>query len=365
MWAAPARPPYFSGHMKPGTLLREPWPRVIGIPVLGFLLTFVFNEPPYVPYHFVKSILIVGVMWQGDYLIMMALRKRWPGLEVTGRRIGFSVVGLLVYNSLMDFGLCTGLDLIGLEENGSWIDYWTTDIGSKLIPNLAVTFLVATIYEAGYFFHQWRRQIQLTEAIKGQQVRAELNALKDQLSPHFLFNSLNTLVTLIHEDPAQAARFTQKLSEVYRYILQHKDKEVVDLGTELAFTRSYNYLLGMRFERSLDVRIDIDPALHGRLVAPLTLQMLVENAVKHNTASLSHPLRVDIYAENGRSLIVRNTLRRKSGVPEGTGTGLENIRQRYSYLSDRPVDVIETREHFLVALPLIELAAPGETVTGA
>ncbi|MCB0779280.1 MAG: hypothetical protein KDC03_07050, partial [Flavobacteriales bacterium] len=104
--------------------------------------------------------------------------------------------------------------------------------------------------------------------------------------------------------------------------------------------------------------------LHGRLVAPLTLQMLVENAVKHNTASLSHPLRVDIYAENGRSLIVRNTLRRKNGVPEGTGTGLENIRQRYAYLSDRPVDVIETREHFLVALPLIELAAPGETVTG-
>ena len=159
-------------------------------------------------------------------------------------------------------------------------------------------------------------------------MRAELNALKDQLSPHFLFNSLNTLVTLIHEDPAQAARFTQKLSECTATSCSTRTREVVDLGTELAFTRSYNYLLGMRFERSLDVRIDIDPALHGRLVAPLTLQMLVENAVKHNTASLSHPLRVDIYAENGLIVDRAQHLRRKSGVPGGTGTGLENIRQR-------------------------------------
>jgi LytS/YehU family sensor histidine kinase len=183
-----------------------------------------------------------------------------------------------------------------------------------------------------------------------------LDVLRNQVSPHFLFNTLNTLVTLIHEDAHQAVRFTKDLSHVYRYILQHKDKEVVDLGTELDFTRAYIELMKVRFADSLRIRVDVAPEHRHLLIAPLTLQLLLENALKHNVASTARPLQVDVLLEDGRTLVVRNSLHRKQGMVEGTGTGLSNVRQRYVHLSERPVDVIETREYFLVAVPLLRFA---------
>ncbi len=338
--------------MSPRKLLREPWPRIIGIPLLGLAFGLIYNHPPNHPGHILVSVLMTGLIWQGDFMLIMALRKRLPGVADTWKRIHFSVAALAAYNILMDVVVCGLLVKYGLQNN----EYLAHNFWARTGMNMGIALFIATIYEAGYFFSQWKKQVVETEAIKNQQMRSELSVLKNQISPHFLFNSLNTLVTLIHEDPTVAARFTQKLSDVYRYILQHKDKEVVDLGTELEFTEAYNFLMKMRFEQSLDIRVNVDPVYHRMLVAPLTLQMLVENAVKHNVVSLAQPLRVDIYVENGRSLIVRNNLQGKQAVEGSTHTGLNNIKQRYAYLSDRPVDVIGTREHFLVALPLLELA---------
>jgi len=202
----------------------------------------------------------------------------------------------------------------------------------------------------------WKHQAIEAEALKSRQLRTELDMLKNQVSPHFLFNSLNTLVALIHEDADQAARFTKDLSHVYRYILQHKDKEVVDLGTELDFTQAYIALMKVRFTDSLHIHVNVADEHRRALIAPLTLQLLLENALKHNVASIAKPLQVHIHVESGRTLVVRNSLHRKQGIVEGTGTGLSNVKQRYAYLSERQVDVIETREHFLVALPLMQLA---------
>ncbi len=339
-------------------LLREPWPRIIGIPLVALVLSYLFHGSVPTLMEYGITLLITAIIWQGCYTIIRSYRKAFPGLERTAKRILLTALTMSVYIVGVDFLACSALDTLGIEEsayrNGQW--------PGNLLKCFGTTALIGTLYEAGYFFHRWKLQAIETEAVKSQRLRSELSVLKNQISPHFLFNSLNTLVTLIHEDPAQAARFTQKLSDVYRYILQHKDKEVIDLGTELEFTEAYNFLLKMRFEQSIDIRLDIDAKYRSLLIAPLTLQMLVENAVKHNIASIASPLRVDIYVENGRSLIVRNTLRRKQTVEGSTGTGLNNIKQRYAFLSDRPVDVIETREHFLVALPLMELAEQTQPV---
>lgn len=339
-------------------LLREPWPRIIGIPIVGAVLTFFYRGPDLGLMEFALSIVITGIVWQGCYFIIMGFRRRWPGVVSTPRRITVTIGALCVYVVAIDFTICSTLAELGVQPNSYLTGHWV----GNLVKSFSATFLIGSIYEAGYFFMQWKQQAIETEAMKSQHLRSELSVLKNQISPHFLFNSLNTLVTLIHEDAEQAARFTQKLSDVYRYILQHKDKEVVDLRTELEFTEAYNYLMKMRFEQSIDIRLNVDEGSRSLLIAPLTLQMLVENAVKHNVASIASPLRVDIYVENGRSLIVRNNLRRKQTVEGSTGTGLANIKQRYAYLSDRQVDVIETREHFLVALPLLEMAAHPETV---
>ena len=331
--------------------LREPWPRIIGIPLVALLLAVLFHPGPLNVRDYSITVLITGVIWQGCFLIISAYRDRYPGFERTGKRIVLTIATMSAYIVAIDYATCAALAAAGLQENAYTSGEWRVN----LIKCFGTTAIIGTIYEAGYFFQMWKRQAIEAEALKSRQLRAELDILRNQVSPHFLFNSLNTLVALIPEDPAQAVRFTKALSHVYRYILQHKDKEVVDLGTELDFTEAYIHLMKVRFEEALRIDVQVDPRHRGLLVAPLTLQLLLENALKHNVASHAHPLQVDIHVENARTLVVRNNLRRRQGSIEGTGTGLSNVKQRYAILSDRAVDVIETREHFLVALPLLEL----------
>ena len=338
--------------LRPFHLLREPWPRLIGIPLVALALGLLFHEEPLTWGNYGVMVLITGLIWQGCFTIISAYRRRFPGFERTALRITLTVITMSVYIVAVDLLTCTALDALGIQENSYLNGEWKLN----LIKCFGTTALIGTLYEAGYFFAMWKRQAIEAEALKSRQLRAELDVLRNQVSPHFLFNSLNTLVALIHEDADQAARFTKDLSHVYRYILQHKDKEVVDLGTELDFTRAYIDLMKVRFADSLRIHLEVAPEHRQLLVAPLTLQLLLENALKHNVASQARPLQVDILVEDGRTLVVRNSLHRKQGVVEGTGTGLSNVRQRYAYLSERPVDVIETREHFLVALPLLRFA---------
>lgn len=338
--------------MQPFPPFREPWPRLIGIPLVALVLATLFHEGPFTWRDYAITVGVTGLIWQGCFSIISAYRRRFPGFERTALRITLTVITMSVYIVGVDLLTCTVLDALGIQENSYLNGEWKLN----LIKCFGTTALIGTLYEAGYFFTMWKRQAIEAEALKSRQLRAELDVLRNQVSPHFLFNSLNTLVALIPEDPTQAVRFTKALSHVYRYILQHKDKEVVDLGTELDFTEAYIHLMKVRFEEALLITVSVDAEHRRLLVAPLSLQLLLENALKHNVASLAHPLQVDIHAENGRTLVVRNNLRRKQGTVEGTGTGLSNVKQRYAILSDRPVDVIETRDHFLVALPLLELS---------
>lgn len=332
-------------------LLKEPWPRIIGIPLVALALATLFDDQPLSPFGYAITVLITGVIWQGCFVIINHFRKRLPGFEWTARRIAVTILTMCVYIVAVDYITCTVLDALGIQENAYANGEWK----GNLIKCFGTTALIGTLYEAGYFFAMWKRQAIEAEALKSRQLRAELDILRNQVSPHFLFNSLNTLLALIPGEPDQAMRFTKALSQVYRYILQHKDQEVVELGTELDFTEAYIHLMKVRFEESLRINVNVDEEHRRTLVAPLTLQLLLENALKHNVASLAHPLTVDIHVEQGRTLVVRNDLRRRKGAVEGTGTGLSNVKQRYAILSDRPVDVIETREHFLVALPLLEM----------
>ncbi|MBL7946744.1 MAG: histidine kinase [Flavobacteriales bacterium] len=331
---------------------REPWPRIIGIPLVALLLTLLFHDEPFAWSTYGIGLIITALIWQGSFWIISGYRIQYPGFQHTTRRIVLTVLSMSIYIVAIDFLACTALDALGLQENAYTSGQWR----GNLIKSFGITAIIGTIYEAGYFFTMWKHQAIEAEALKSRQLRTELDMLKNQVSPHFLFNSLNTLVTLIHEDPKLAERFTKDLSHVYRYILQHKEKEVVDLGTELDFTQAYINLMKVRFADSLRISVNVAQEHRQLLIAPLTLQLLLENALKHNVASTAAPLQVDIHVENGRTLAVRNSLHRKQGTVEGTGTGLSNVRQRYAYLSERPVDVIETREHFLVALPLLQLA---------
>ena len=299
---------------------------------------------------FVVSLCFVGTMWNIDYQVMRYFQKRYLDVRQTAKRLLYTVVALLTVTFIVHYNLCWILGLFGLIEDPS-----IAHSNMYLPTSLIATTMVGTLYESVYFFGQWRRTVLEAEQLRTQQLRSELEVLKTQISPHFLFNSLNTLVTLIEENPKQAVSFTQKLSEVYRFILTNKEEEMVTLEREMKFTESYIFLLKMRFAENLHIRYDI-PAEHmSSYLPPMTLQILIENAIKHNVVSVAKPLHIDIVVKNGDTLLVRNNYQPKSTAVASTHTGLKNIRRRYQYLSQREVEVTHSLSHFEVAMPLVQV----------
>jgi two-component system LytT family sensor kinase len=224
------------------------------------------------------------------------------------------------------------------------------------ISNAAALFCsltVVAIYEGIYFLSELRKSVEEKEMLKRESLHAQLNALKTQVNPHFLFNNLNTLSAIIPEDPQKAVDFVQQLAKVYRHILEVKDEQSIDLKEELDVLRAYAFLLKTRFGDNLDITIDVPDAKLHRKIIPLSLQILMENAIKHNIVSSEKPLKIDVSAINGR-LVVSNNLQKKNQLNESTGIGLDNIRNRYKLLSDKKVEVIENNGNFTVSIPLIE-----------
>lgn len=203
----------------------------------------------------------------------------------------------------------------------------------------------------------FRKQSQLledkTESLEKQQLLNEVALLKTQVNPHFLFNSLSILSSLVRLDPDLSEKFIDQLSRSYRYILEHQDHTLVKLKTELEFINSYSFLLKIRFENKFDTRFDLtEDDLENYKIAPLTLQLLIENAVKHNRMSLKEPLIIEVQVENNM-LIVKNRLQKRSSDSYSSGMGLQNIKNRYALLTSRPVWAGEHDGTFLVKVPLL------------
>jgi ligand-binding sensor domain-containing protein len=191
-----------------------------------------------------------------------------------------------------------------------------------------------------------------TQLLEKEKALVMYENLKQHLNPHFLFNSLTSLSSLIRIDPQQASDFLEKMSKVYRYILKNRDNEVVPISDELKFVQLYIDLQKTRFEDGLQVRININEQYHYRKIAPVTLQNLVENAIKHNTADAESPLLIELLIED-EYLIVRNNLQKKNFVETSNRQGLQNMESLYRYLSKKPMEIIETPTQFIVKIPLL------------
>lgn len=202
--------------------------------------------------------------------------------------------------------------------------------------------------------NKWRNSLAEIERFKKENLETQFEMLRMQVNPHFLFNSLNTLSSLIYQNQEQASDFVRELSSVYRYILEKRKTEIVELKEELGFTKSYMYLLGLRFEDKLVFEVKIDEKFLEKVVVPLTLQILIENAVKHNIASMRKPLKIDIFTKTDNTLTVKNNLQPKSTGSYSSGIGLDNIRSRLEILTDRKMKVEKTADEFIVVLPLLD-----------
>ncbi|PTX62066.1 2TM domain-containing protein [Kordia periserrulae] len=217
---------------------------------------------------------------------------------------------------------------------------------------LLITIFFSVFFHALFFYKELQKKKVTEQKIIAGTASAQFDALKNQLDPHFLFNSLNVLSSLIDENPRQAQKFTSGLSKVYRYVLEQKNKELVTVDEELQFAKTYMSLLKMRFEDSIIFEAPEKASNPESKVVPLSLQLLLENAVKHNMVTPSNPLHIKIY-EDGGNLVIENNLQEKQIVKKSSGVGLNNIRQRYDLLTHRQVYINKTTSDFQVAIPML------------
>jgi len=299
-------------------------------------------------YGSINSVIVGGSFMLGLTTMIRILDRKLPWLQNPLKRlivqffitIGFSLILIVVAILLTGF---------------FWHQEITSDFFLKtglFMMKIAFSFVLAgsLISNAILFFKNWKEAAVQQEKLKSEQLALQYETLKSQVNPHFLFNNLNSLTSLISTNPDKAIDFVKKLSEVYRYVLDQKDHELVALETELKFLESYVFLQKIRFESNLNVQIDISAGKFK--VIPLSVQMLVENAIKHNEISDKNPLFIRIFSTENDYLMVENKLQKKAGS-EGSGSGIQNIKDRYEFFTSKKVIISENADKFLVSIPLL------------
>lgn len=278
-----------------------------------------------------------------DYL------SRWKP-ESRPKRIIIGLIGSVVIT------IC-GLFLVRmltamLFENQSFATFIQNDRFRDYQFGLWITLTIVIIFHFVYFYNEYQKTKLKEQKVIATTANAQFESLKNQIDPHFLFNSLNVLTSLIEENPDNAQRFTVSLSKIYRYVLEQKDKELVTVAEELEFAKTYMNLLKMRFENSLNFEIPENFDNDDAKVVPLSLQLLLENTIKHNIVSESKPLNIKITVEDNY-LVIQNNLQKKDILQSRKGVGLQNIVNRYHILTKRHVLIDESNGFFKVKIPIL------------
>ncbi|WP_086596489.1 sensor histidine kinase [Hymenobacter crusticola] len=329
-------------------LAQEPRLRWLGIVTVSLLLTVTMRKADTLAFwqDFLSHFVVTALYWQGNVAIFIFLRRRLPGYKLTVRRVVLHVL------------LGSGFVMVATLFN-AWLEVRFEEPGAAFMPtywgnlrfSLLTTLLITNVYESVYFFQEWRNYFMRAAALERENAISRLEALKQQVDPHFLFNSLNTMAALIGEnEPAQ--EFLGALANVYRYILLSKKSTTVSLSEEMTFVEAYVYLNAIRFGKKIQVLKEIDPAALQLRVPPVAVQMLIENAIKHNAINSRFPLRIMIRATE-QALSVTNTMHQKTVLEKSTRQGLQNIVSRFQLLTDRPVLIDNRGSEFEVVLPLL------------
>ena len=306
--------------------------------VNDFLIDFVF-------YQLYSFVLGYSNMYFFDYLE----QRKWKKED----RIKRIIIGILGSTLITLVGLFFLRLLTAILANGLTFDQFISNKHIKYYQfGLWITLTIVAIFHFIYFYNKYQQNKIKEQKVIAGTASAKFDALKNQLDPHFLFNSLNVITSLIEENPENAQKFTTSLSKVYRYVLEQKSKELVTVDEELEFAKTYMSLLKMRFEDSIIFEIPDHATNPESKVVPLSLQLLLENAVKHNMVTTSKPLHIKIYEEDG-NLVVENNLQPKQIVKKSSGVGLENIKQRYDLLSNKRVKINQQAKSFAVAIPML------------
>lgn len=331
--------------------------KALGIGAIIFIVLFVvvnatsqgFSSGRVVFNTFLFTMLYSVSLYFVNSLLFIFLDKKLGKGQMTRKRffIGFTLSFII---TLFCVFLLRILEDV-IIEGETLQQFFAGETVSNYYFAMGITVIILILLHGFYFYKRYQENRVKREKIIAGTASAQFETLKNQIDPHFLFNSLNVLSSLIEENPDNAQRFTTSLSKIYRYVLEQKDKELVSVQEELSFAKTYMNLLKMRFENSVFYEVQ-EISNPDAKVVPLSLQLLLENTIKHNVVSPQRPLYIRIFEKDGY-LIVQNDFQKKEVLQDRKGVGLQNIVNRYAILTERHVLVQETNEHFTVKLPIL------------
>ena len=320
---------------------------IIGVSIaIGYMFSFALGLDVTFMRVFVQSMVSTTLIWGGCIAIVVYSWKKYPWESMPVKHLIIEISAIILL--LMVF-FSVSNSIVCLQEKTSFLAGIKSH-SIEIIITILITFLITTIHEAIFFYQQWKKNFSKSISLEKDNLEARYNALKAQVNPHFLFNSLNSLMNLLDNNPI-AEQYVQDLSEYLRYMLLSNSRESVPLQEELDNLEKFFHLQRLRFNENLHVELSIQPASLQLQIPPLALQMLVDNCIKHNIISSQHPLTIKIH-DDGKNITVVNNLQRKQSV-ESTGQGLKNIEGRYRFIAGEAVKIESDENHFSVTIPLI------------
>jgi sensor histidine kinase YesM len=333
--------------------------RLIGVlilpPVAIIINYFVFGSAYFDGWrHFLGptlvTITVVLIVYILCSMVATILLNRFPKYSQALKRIGLELLCFVAIMAASVTVLFFGYDYIGMQgmpvkmENYAWV----------IIVGAVCNMLATSFNEGAAFYEKWREVVDESDQLKRENLQSQLEGLKGQVNPHFLFNSLNSLSSLISDDPEKAEKFLDEMSKVYRYLLRTNEEGLTSLESEMQFIQSYFHLLKTRYGDGLEMETRISEKYSGYQLPPLTLQMLVENAVKHNMILKDSPLHILIMTTNSGKLVVTNNLQRKDRMVSSNKVGLTNIVKKYRLMKKEEISVRDDGKEFAVVVPLIQ-----------
>jgi sensor histidine kinase YesM len=291
------------------------------------------------------GLIITAGIWIGCMTIVGWLWKKFPWEFHPVKHLILEIILITAWTLVYSCSLYLVELRIGIFEHQD-------DLFFQAVFTLIITYLITAIHELVYFYRQWKFHFSKSIRLEKDNIQAKYETLRTQINPHFLFNSLNSLTTLV-EDNDKAVEYIGNLSEFFRYMLSSRDKELVLVREEISLLERYISLQKSRFTNTLEIDVEVPESYYHYAIPPLVVQMLVENSIKHNVISRDRPLQVTIRAVED-TIVVENNLQRKPGV-SSTGQGLKNIRERYRLFTTREIAVTETSSIFRVSIPLLKV----------
>jgi hypothetical protein len=320
--------------------------------LISFLLDFIAGSKPETHNHFfdfLTSVFITFAVWEGNLRIDHLMNLKFPWVSKPATRIFVHLPVIIIYSAAVIYIAMLGFNKYVCDFPEATKDAFMI---TAVIIGVMVSLIILPIEIGRQFFAHWKSSLIEVEKYKTESIQAQLQNLKNQINPHFLFNNMSVLSSLVYKDQDKAVDFINQLSKVYRYLLDNKDSELVSLEDELHFIRSYTYLLKIRFDTNIVFLIDLETESLKKMLPPMALQILIENAIKHNEISSDFPLTVKITSKND-ILEVSNNLQLRLNNEESSKTGLKNISERYQYFTNKSIEIIKDSTLFSVKIPLL------------